>query len=224
MFKLDWLNITTVIGPSRWLAEKLLDQNKPAKVKPKKSTNRKIRLQAGDVIRESRIMYDHYGVYIGDLKIIHFTEGEVKKTSLHAFCRMPIKRISVMSFKPSLIRGLNRKSFAERADKALGMSNYDLIRHNCEHFATWCRTNKPYSSQATTQGHGYNFQHAIYRSLTSPLTKPFADEYGMQTKKEVKISIRIAASHPLPGYLSLLTRPLGNRRLIQLGEFLPNLM
>ncbi|MCH4809793.1 lecithin retinol acyltransferase family protein [Vreelandella neptunia] len=188
MFKFDWLGITTGIGPSRWLTAKLLDQNKPAKAKPKKRTNRKIRLQAGDVIRESRIMYDHYGVYVGDLKVIHFTEGKVKKTSLHSFCRMPTKRISVMSFKPSLIRGINRKNCVERANKALGMSNYDLIRHNCEHFATWCRTNKPYSSQATTQGREYHFQHAAAGSLTSFLTKPFADEYGMKTKKEVKIS------------------------------------
>lgn len=189
MFNTDWLKFARALAPTILLPEKIIEQQKKSTRPPQKSTNRKIRLQAGDVIRESRIIYDHYGVYVGDLKVIHFTDGEVRETSLKNFCTMPSQRISIMGFKPSLIRGVNRKKCVERANKAVGMNNYDLIQHNCEHFATWCRTNKAFSSQATTLGKNEKFRHtAALGSLTGFLTEQFAKEYGMQEKMSVRLS------------------------------------
>jgi hypothetical protein len=42
--------------------------------------------------------------------------------------------------KDGVLRPLPVDEILHRAHKALGYEGYDLIFHNCEHFAHWCRS------------------------------------------------------------------------------------
>lgn len=41
--------------------------------------------------------------------------------------------------KDCLLPPLPQQEILRRAHNALGFTGYDLIFHNCEHFAHWCR-------------------------------------------------------------------------------------
>ena len=130
-------------------------------------------------------LYAHHGIDCGDGTVVHYSGEQwysprsVRQTSIEAFARgdeilvrdyadffarlrdtksMPrrlyIQLGDLMDSKRS------RKSFApaavvSRALSRLGESRFDIMLHNCEHFATWCKTGISDSEQI----------HALWRAV-----------------------------------------------------------
>jgi hypothetical protein len=97
--------------------------------------------------------YWHHGVYVGDGWVVHLTGGavrkllgietpRVRKTALDEFC------------DGGEWKYVNHKNpctpekAVRRAEDSVGYEHYNLLKDNCEHFATWCVTNDARSRQA----------------------------------------------------------------------------
>lgn len=122
---------------------------------------------AGDVLKVYRGLYYHYGVYVGDNKVVHFSSpmgfeetdpqmADIFEVSLDDFAQngIPIVDESCSAYFTS-------KIIVERARKMIGtqLGEYSLFGNNCEHFANWCKTGEMFSSQlefAKTQLKGYS--------------------------------------------------------------------
>lgn len=97
-----------------------------------------------------KINYEHYGIYIGDNKVIHYNsvDGTMKNAEISEgdmSKNFPSGKYFVLDF------GDNAKFSADdtvkRAKSRLGENNYNLITNNCEHFAVWCKTDNAVSYQ-----------------------------------------------------------------------------
>jgi hypothetical protein len=131
----------------------------------KNSIARKVK--RGDVVGVPRMLYEHYGIYIGDNKVIEYTLAEnrlkieIRKTHIKHFlgnsttffildCEFekPLKSAPII-YRDEMKR---RKVFSpeetvKRAESRLGEVQYNLISNNCEHFAIWCKTGLSISYQ-----------------------------------------------------------------------------
>lgn len=134
-------------------------------------------LRAGDVIGVSRGAYEHYAVYAGNGRVIHYAgesadfKGKVSiheapfeeflKNSTDYFVvsfegRYPVKIhaltkfISGGCFDCCNIKWKGKYSPEEtlkRAYSRIGECKYSVISNNCEHFAMWCKTGSAESTQ-----------------------------------------------------------------------------
>ena len=93
-------------------------------------------VEKGDVIFVDRGLYKHYGVYAGNGKVIHYVkspsnplDGVVKETSLDLFCKG--EPYNVDNNRKRLSPSLTVK----RARSMIGIGDYNLVTHNCEHVA-----------------------------------------------------------------------------------------
>jgi hypothetical protein len=99
--------------------------------------------------------YSHHGIDLGNGSVIHFDSGPWQKvlggstdvppticeTSLCRFARGRdvFSRVYDLSDDPVLV--------VERAKSRVGEQCYELVNNNCEHFAVWCKTGHPVSTQ-----------------------------------------------------------------------------
>lgn len=118
------------------------------------------RVLRGDVIGVSRILYDHYGIYLGNDQVIQYTLSqdriklEIRKTNFAQFlhrsstffildCEFekPLKSDPI-KYRGGLFRlpVFSREETVRRAESRLGEVEYNLLSNNCEHFAIWCKT------------------------------------------------------------------------------------
>ena len=155
-------------------------------------------LEAGDVIGVHRPGYEHYGIYIGNGKVIHYAaEGgdfygkiciheadflEFLRDGrdyfyLHFEGRCPIKiyqNENVYSGDILLFANINKykiyspEETVQRARNRIGEEKYNFVTKNCEHFALWCKTDVEESTQVT-RGAIYGTSLA---SGISPLLSP----------------------------------------------------
>jgi hypothetical protein len=110
--------------------------------------------QRGDIIYTDRGLYKHYGVYVGGKSVIHFApkngfeinpkDAYIQRTSLDDFLKdgtLLIDKDSPAKYSP--------EETAERAQSCLGTKKgeYNLVFHNCEHFARWCKSGVAESRQ-----------------------------------------------------------------------------
>jgi len=102
---------------------------------------------AGDhlQVRRSRY-YWHHGIDCGDGTVIHCTGDRrtgrrVTRSTLGEFAQDGT--IVIREYR----RRLPSAETVARAEARLGESRYHLVRHNCEHFATWCCTGRAVSGQ-----------------------------------------------------------------------------
>lgn len=125
----------------------------------------------GDIVGVSRlrfnIKYEHYGIYVGNNKIIHYshlnqdTDSSIIETDFEFFlkdsnlyfifdCKTAYKKIKSLRPRNFIIRNEFRgkdkfrlyspRETIERAYSRLGETKYNLALNNCEHFAIWCKT------------------------------------------------------------------------------------
>ena len=104
-------------------------------------------LNKGDHIKVSRGMYYHHGIYIGNFRVIHYSNDESKfkrcitNSSLEEFCCGGA--VSVVRHKSVF----SADDIAKRALSKLGELGYNVFSNNCEHFCRWCTENRPKSNQ-----------------------------------------------------------------------------
>jgi hypothetical protein len=80
--------------------------------------------------------YTHHGLYVGNNKVLHYSDGEVKESSISDFCSgkeiyRKNKFDSPITYEP------NKVIF--RAYSRVGENQYNLLYNNCENFVRWCR-------------------------------------------------------------------------------------
>ncbi len=121
------------------------------------------KVEPGDVIGVSRILYEHYGVYIGEGKVIHYhmKNSEIKltvqETDIEEFLggastffildceyRQPHKSAPIKYREAeeifSKVKVFSPEDTIKRAKNKIGEGEYNLFLNNCEHFAIWCKT------------------------------------------------------------------------------------
>lgn len=110
--------------------------------------------QPGDVLSVNRGLYKHYGVYVGNNTVVHFSGGtghelsalraRIRKTSLDDF-----SKDREVQIETKCAESFSRKETVMRALNAVGSEKgkYALPWNNCEHFANWCRYGKKSSAQ-----------------------------------------------------------------------------
>lgn len=122
--------------------------------------------QPGDMIRVARYLagehiYDHYGIYVGSGKVIHFARksgrlfGEdpavVFETTLERFLD------GSRTFEIVQLASDNNRTpeeVVETAYECIGETGYNVVFNNCEHFARYCKTGKRVSEQVIKIGTG----------------------------------------------------------------------
>ena len=109
--------------------------------------------------------YQHYGVYAGYKKIIHYIKGDslfdgrIAETSIDEFCDGDTLYIAEDDTLLSIFQNSDvassfygpRKT-VQRARSMIGKGDYNLFNHNCEHFAIWCKTGLLESTQLSIEG------------------------------------------------------------------------
>ncbi len=119
---------------------------------PKKEVN--IEAKPGDIVGiDSNFQaypYCHYGIYIGDNKVIHYSSngGSIQNAEIRVGdmdASFPKGKYFVLDFSGSA--NYSADDIIKRAQSRLGEKSYDLINNNCEHFAVWCKTNNSESYQ-----------------------------------------------------------------------------
>lgn len=105
----------------------------------------------GTHLRSTRGLYAHDGIQAYNGLIVNLT-GDARKDVKTATVRLstptefsdghgirPVSHAGEQVFPPDLI--------VQRALSRLGEPGYDLFSNNCEHFANWCVTGEPISTQ-----------------------------------------------------------------------------
>lgn len=134
-------------------------------------------LRAGDVIGVSRGAYEHYAIYAGDRRVIHYageTSDFIGRVSIHEAPfeeflkgssdyfvisfegKYPVKIHHSTKFISGGYSGCCgikwKKKYSpdetlKRAYSRIGEAKYSVIKNNCEHFALWCKTGNAESTQ-----------------------------------------------------------------------------
>ena len=129
------------------------------------------KLKLGDIVfcQRGNILfgdkYQHYGVYAGCKKIIHYIKGDslfdgrIAETSIKEFCNGDTLYIAEEDTLLSIFQDASvAASFygphetVQRARDEIGKGGYNLLTHNCEHFAIWCKTGFKESTQLSIEG------------------------------------------------------------------------
>ena len=125
--------------------------------------------EVGDIIEFDRKTYLHYGVNVGRQHVAHLTgDGPVAwmnyLTSSSRQALIKVERFSAVAFGSKQVRVWNKHDarykpyppevVANRAISSVGGRGYNLLFHNCEHFANWCRYGVRVSHQAQILGMG----------------------------------------------------------------------
>jgi len=152
----------------------------------------KNKLISGCVLRDDRGTYDHFGIYAGNKKVIHFTNGKITTTSIKKFTESFFGYIDVMDFERKFTKNISLKESHTRAISRIGMTDYDFIDNNCEHFALWCRTGKAVSTQAFgSKSENYFFTAGAAAgsiiSIPRLISNFYSSEVGMSKSRTVDI-------------------------------------
>ena len=100
-------------------------------------------------VRRCRGLYSHHGIDMGDGTVIHFS-GEPCHRRDARVCRVRLEEF-LAGGRLSIVRhhGVERspEDVAAAAEDCLHRQDYSLLRNNCEHLATKCKTGRGQSRQ-----------------------------------------------------------------------------
>jgi hypothetical protein len=109
-----------------------------------RTTLRTGRFERGEHLKVLYGAYSHHGIYAGAGAVIHLSKEAqcVQRTTLERFRdgRCQIWVVASAKRYPG-------EKIVRRAESQLGRAGYDLFRHNCEHFCSWCRSGRTASRQ-----------------------------------------------------------------------------
>lgn len=123
-----------------------------------------VELYAGDMLRVPRYLggehvYDHYGIYVGDGKVIHFARKSgllfgqdpaiVHETTLERFLDGS-REVYVVETSGNHTK--TPEEVVNTAYESIGESGYHVVFNNCEHFARYCKTGHRISGQVVQIG------------------------------------------------------------------------
>ncbi|XP_023930049.1 phospholipid-metabolizing enzyme A-C1-like [Lingula anatina] len=121
-------------------------------------------LVPGDLVEFRRSwLFSHWAVYIGEENVVHQT-GECNPGSFFSDSSVSSMEMDEVRMQPFLTVAGKSKAFKNnrrdsnygcdeivaRALSKLGVSGYNLVWDNSEHFAAWCRYGEGCSEQAQT--------------------------------------------------------------------------
>ena len=106
-------------------------------------------LTPGAHLTSPRRGYVHHGIYAGDGRVIHYAgfnrtlrRGPVEEVPLEVFAGG--RGFTVQSWVAPKHLG---DAVVARARSRLGENRYGIWSNNCEHFASWCISGEPRSTQ-----------------------------------------------------------------------------
>lgn len=154
-------------------------------------------LRAGFILRVSRMAYWHYGVYVGNDRVVHFTSNDgdtstnnvVMETSTKRFIR-DASMIEILGF-PDKVEGkpiYSREETCKRARSKIGAGDYSLFNNNCQHFAIWCKTGVAYSGQTYLVNGGKSNSYgsaALGGVVPDALAPDFLSELGISVSRAI---------------------------------------
>jgi hypothetical protein len=96
--------------------------------------------------------YQHYGVYIGNGKVIHVAPLEGQEISMEngVIHETTVERFlngRALKIDTNIEKNFSDNEIVQRARSRLGEKGYDLLTNNCEHLARWCVTGENISYQ-----------------------------------------------------------------------------
>ena len=104
----------------------------------------------------------HYGVYVGDGKVIHYSTDDDSLKPSNAYIHLTTlekfrngSKVYYLSDEELASRGAYiypPEEVVHRAYSRLGEREYNLLYNNCEQFALWCKTGNHQSIQINSIG------------------------------------------------------------------------
>lgn len=101
----------------------------------------------GDIVRVKMSFYYHYGIYIGDEKIVQFgypdnsgvepDDIRVVVTDVNTFLSGGMLETALLS-KAERLKRRSADSTVKYALSKVGMGGYHILHNNCEHFVNDC--------------------------------------------------------------------------------------
>ncbi|NNU78116.1 lecithin retinol acyltransferase family protein [Clostridium estertheticum] len=160
-------NFNALFGLENFKDKPIIDRAKAVFAKEEKTI--RTHAEYGDIISVDRIFYTHYGIYVGDNRVIHYAGTKAdfdwhdlknikirnddmsnflhdKKTYFVVDCEDESMKVA---FKKKLLVAYSPEETVQRAESKLGESKYWLTTNNCEHFALWCKTGIHTSTQVS---------------------------------------------------------------------------
>lgn len=131
-------NIVEKVDRVSQTARNFIDANNPIKVLAREFKQDE-KPEMADHLLVQRVGYLHHGIYVGDDRVIHFSEGYIREATLDFF-----KGASTLNIADTIITYSTEVAIS-RAYSKLGLSSYNLFSNNCEHFVNWCRNGGKYS-------------------------------------------------------------------------------
>ena len=144
------------------------------------------KMEAGDIIWCGGYIsavpeYKHYGVYIGNSQVIHYAPEDATVNIIADSAKAVIHCVSMNKFlngKPPFIDNdfkplkFNPTQIIERAREKIGtnMGEFHIFSHNCEHFASWCKTGRPRSKQVEFDAGSVKFAGKAYKYIMANQT------------------------------------------------------
>ncbi|KAK7487203.1 hypothetical protein BaRGS_00021555 [Batillaria attramentaria] len=120
------------------------------------------RAQEGDIIRFRRRragfdLYDHYGIYIGHEEVVHWAsdivhKAVIRKQKFSTVTREHRDKADIDNMLDKWLTPFPAEKVVTRALGSVDERGYNLLKANCEHFATWCRYDYGSSKQVEEAG------------------------------------------------------------------------
>lgn len=120
----------------------------------------------GDHLVASRVLYQHHGLYMGDNKVIHYSNLECQMNT-YKVCICSLASFSQgynISKYPHPTRKYDGKTSIKRAISRLGEREYNLLFNNCEHFIMWCIEGDNVSHQISDTHTQFSALHLLSKS------------------------------------------------------------